>query len=137
MKLLSLEKGKFHITAYVDESGDEDCCPITEFLEEAEGSNYEKHANGLMVLLERFAEHGHEIFNDKQCHYIDKNNKIWQLRKGSLRLLWFYGGKNRVIVCSHAFIKKSQKTPPKEKAKAIKLKSDFESLTVDPAIIEE
>jgi phage-related protein len=38
---------------------------------------------------------------------------IWELIAGRLRVLWFYD-QGRLIVCSHAFVKRTRKTPPSE-----------------------
>lgn len=43
--------------------------------------------------------------------------EIFELRFGHLRVLWFYA-ERRIVVCSHGFIKRSQKTPAGELARA-------------------
>jgi len=40
------------------------------------------------------------------------------------RLIWFYDQK-RIIVCSHGFIKKQQKTPPSEIYKAQEIRREY------------
>jgi phage-related protein len=45
--------------------------------------------------------------NVKICHQIEED--IWQVELGRIRILWFYD-EGRVIVLSHGFIKKTQRT---------------------------
>lgn len=61
---------------------------------------------------------------DDRCHQIDAGEKLWQFRSGDIRIPWFYD-EGKIIVCSHLFIKKCQKTPPSEISRAIKLKQEY------------
>lgn len=79
---------------------------------------------GLLAMMERHSEHGHTIFNAKQCHYVSQDEKIYQYIKGPLRLLWFEA-KGRIIVCVHAYKKKSQKTPKDIINEAIRVKKKY------------
>jgi phage-related protein len=90
--------------------------PVTLFLNGLE-DRYEASKRGLLALLQHAADtpQGLRTFNADICHQIAW--PIWQIKKGDLRLLWFYHG-DRVVVCGHCFMKKSQKTPPKELAEA-------------------
>jgi len=126
MKLLRLERSLWDVTAVVEESVDDDCCPLTDFLTDI-GAQYAGSASGMYDLLERFAESGKETFSDDLCHLVSKDEKIWQFTKGRLRVLWFYGQGNRIVVCSHGFVKQSQKTPKKEINRAISTKKQYET----------
>ncbi|WP_148059011.1 type II toxin-antitoxin system RelE/ParE family toxin [Pseudomonas chlororaphis] len=99
-------------------------CPLTEsfgFL----GPNYEKSLAGMMSLLEKFSVHGRKMLNDGICHEVDESEKIFEFIKGDLRVLWFYGKGNKIIICSHCFIKKTRKTPSTEKSIAIASKREY------------
>lgn len=73
------------------------------------------------------AEHGPQLLNTKQCHLVDERESIWEFIKGDLRVLWFYAkGADKVIICSHGFVKDSPKTKAKDKKKAINLKKQYE-----------
>lgn len=78
-------------------------------------------------LFERFSRSGRDTFNDDLCHYVDKDEKIWEFIKGDIRVLWFYGKGSRIVVCSHGFIKKSRKTPIKEINHAVAIKKEYEN----------
>lgn len=84
--------------------------PVTHFLDGL-GADYSKTAAGLLETLRRIANHqqGPKCLRVEDCHQIE--GEIYSLRKGDLRVLWFYHGR-RVMVCGHAFIKKGQKTKP-------------------------
>jgi phage-related protein len=49
-----------------------------------------------------------------------------QLQNRSSRSLYFYE-KNRVVIFTNGFIKKSQKTPKKELEKAKKIKAEYQN----------
>lgn len=54
--------------------------------------------------------------------------KIFRFEKGRLRIAWFYGKENKVVICSHGYYKKSQKTPDREIKKAEKYFEAFEKM---------
>lgn len=58
------------------------------------------------------------------CHTI--TDGIWQfkVRGGSYRIPWFYDA-NRLIICTHFFVKKGQKTPSAEQERAIRIKQEY------------
>ena len=51
---------------------------------------------------------------------------IWQfkVRGGLYRIPWFYDAK-RLIICTHFFVKKGQKTPSAEQERAIRIKQEY------------
>jgi len=98
---------------------------LMSFLESLE-DNYSGMVDQILPLLERITsqQQGPKSLNKKICHRIDDDHDIWQIRKGRIRLLWFYD-KGRVIVCAHTFLKKSQKTPRRERDKARRVKKAY------------
>lgn len=125
MRLLVLEAGRWTVTAIQEHRVDgEFTCRFNDSLEEL-GPNYERSLAGLIAMLGKFSEHGTKMLNDGICHEIDESEKIFEFIKGDLRLLWFYGKGNKIIICSHCFIKKGRKTPTDEKAIAIRLKNEY------------
>ena len=125
MRLLILEDGKWVVTAAQELNAEgEFFCPLTESLLNL-GANYQKSIAGLISMLGKFSEHGQRMLNDGICHEIDENEKLFEFIKGDLRLIWFYGKGNKIVICSHCFIKKGRKTPPPEKAIATKIKRAY------------
>ena len=126
MKLLRLERSLWDVTAVIEGGNDDECCPLTDFLADI-GTQYPGAASGMYDLFERFAVSGKEKFSDDLCHLVNKDEKIWQFTKGRLRVLWFYGHGNRIVVCSHGFVKQSQKTPKQEIKRATSTKKQYEA----------
>lgn len=56
--------------------------------------------------------------------HIDCKEQLYELRPLRDRFFFFFKKESRYIILNH-FIKKTQKTPPKEIEKAIKLMQDF------------
>jgi len=82
----------------------------------------------LAASLKRVVESrlGPSVLNVERSHYVDKKNDIYEFVAGRMRLLWFQSPvEQRVIICSHLFMKKTQKTPLREVTKALKVKEDY------------
>lgn len=136
MRLKILERGSWTVTAVeeMSQSGQYDCPFETTLM--SLGPNYDRSVDGLLALLEKLAQHGIRILNTDLCHEADSNNKIFEFIKGDIRLLWFYGAGNKIIICSHAFIKKRQKTPEAEKNRAIAIKDRYMKLVDSGKTVE-
>ena len=87
-------------------------CPLEAFL--ADRSQLGEDKDRMLRRLEAMADHGPQYLPEIS-HQIEPD--IWQTEQGRLRILWFYD-RGRVIVCSHGFIKKTRKTPERERALA-------------------
>lgn len=125
MRLLVLEQAKWIVTAVQEKTASgRYSCRLLESLDQL-GANHEKSLDGLLVMLGKFSEHGQKMLNDGICHEIDENEKLFEFIKGDLRLIWFYGKGQKIVICSHCFVKKGRKTPPGEKAVATKLKRQY------------
>jgi len=106
VKLLKLHEGQYTVHAVCDERGE---AQLLEFLEGL-GTNYNSNRNGMLNLLERCAEHGPPRNADLK-HRLDDG--IYELIKGQLRVVFFTDA-GKLIICSHGFLKKSRKVPPRE-----------------------
>ncbi len=124
MKLkVLLESPSSHVKVVAIMEGD--TCETEEFLNDL-AENYQASADGLFRLIEQVVESGLEALSTKQCHQVDKTHKIYELIKGDIRLLFFKGHGDTLIVTTHALIKKTQKTPEKDKNKAIRYKKAYQ-----------
>jgi len=107
---------------------------VTEASDDKGNSALAKALSGLMkgeiagwrVLFERASIVGPKELPPANRHGIDENNGIWELIKGNYRVLFFYD-EGKVVVCSHIFRKKRQKTPVREITRAIRLKERYET----------
>lgn len=94
---------------------------LYEFLEKNYAGGETGAVEGLMSLFDRVAEHGPHDLPDKLSHLISDDPKIFEFIKGRLRVPWFYGQTAdgvRLVICTHGFLKQTNKTPAGEKRRA-------------------
>jgi phage-related protein len=126
LKILSIKRGKFQVGAVVREKGDGALsCPLIDDFDEIEAT-YEASRNRLLAYFSQVAAGGLQALNDAQCHTVDAKQKISEFIAGQLRVLCFQGAKGHMVICSHMFLKKSQKTPVREIEKAVRAKQAYE-----------
>ena len=126
MKILSIQRAKFHGGAIVQEKGDGSLvCALIEDFTEIEAT-YEKSRNRLLEYFKYVAAGGPQALNYAQCHPVDANNKIYEFISGKLRVLFFQGVTGNLVICTHMYLKKTQKTPAQEVNKAIRAKREYE-----------
>jgi len=94
-------------------------CLLEEFL--ADQQELGKDKDRMLRRLEAIAAYGPEYLPDIS-HQIEGD--VWQTEQGRVRILWFYD-KGRVIICAHGFVKRTQKTPEREKAVARQVLADY------------
>jgi hypothetical protein len=124
LKIVISNKWTFYTPCNDDGSSD-----LYSFLENLE-SKYDADKAGLVEKLSAASDHdqGPKLFNENICHYVDETNKIFQIRHRTLRLLMFYSTvERRAIICSLAFIKRSDKTPPSKIRNAVFIKQQYEA----------
>ncbi|OMF67978.1 type II toxin-antitoxin system RelE/ParE family toxin [Paenibacillus sp. FSL R5-0766] len=98
---------------FIDARG---CNPVTEYLSTLQKKEVSKVAKYLGVVN----EHGTRIGDPYVGHI---QGKIWELRPGNYRILFFVWGDKFVL--TNAFRKKGEKTPENEKAIAEKRFKDW------------
>ncbi|WP_230180684.1 type II toxin-antitoxin system RelE/ParE family toxin [Aquabacterium sp. CECT 9606] len=118
--------GRIQVGAVVKEKNDGGQeCLLLEQLSDIE-SRYEASGHRLTAYLERISTDGISCLNSAQFHLVDKAEKIYEFVAGDLRLLFFQASSGKVVVCTHLFLKKSQKTPLSEVSKAISWKKRYD-----------
>jgi len=126
LKILSIQRAKFHVGAVVQEKGDGSlACSLIEDFNDIEAT-YEKSRDRLLEYFKYVASGGLQALNSAQCHQIDANNRIYEFIAGKLRVLFFQSARGNLVVCTHVFLKKTQKTPRKEVSKAIRARKEYE-----------
>ena len=109
MQLRYLKEGARH-TLYAIMQGDD----IGEYLEQLEQNNTQAHAQ-INRRLEQLVCRGPSRNRDE---FRDLGNGLYEAKaKAGPRVIFFYD-RNQIVICSHAFDKQGQKTPPREIAKA-------------------
>jgi phage-related protein len=129
MRLRLVGKGKWRILAVCRSRGD---CPLLELLAELP-PNLAKEGRQIQALLHRMQVHGPPR-NVELSHQVGPG--LWQLARGRLRILWFYGD-DRAIVLTHGFVKRSRKTPAAEIARTAESRSRYETARAAGTLIVE
>jgi hypothetical protein len=131
MKVLEVRSGRFRVGAVVKEraSGAMEC----ELLDAFERLESKEEASGdrLLILFETVAADGLSALSSSQFHLVDKEHGIYEFIAGRLRVLFFKGASGQMVICTHLFMKKGQKTPDEEKTRAINLKKRHDKEGVD------
>lgn len=104
MRLQIVRDGEWRVLAVCTERGD---CELLEFLDGLDG-RLAKDGDRLLRLLQRVADEGVPR-NVEISHKLAGD--VWELIQGDLRLLYFRD-RGRVVVCSHALVKRGRKVPP-------------------------
>ena len=126
MKLLEISKLSYTVAAVVDEHSDKSTCPVLDFFGALE-KQYQGSADGLLALIDHIAQNGTQGLSSKLCHRVDEENKIYELIKGDLRLFFFKGHGDLIVIATHGTIKKSQTTKSSDKQRAINYKKQYQN----------
>jgi hypothetical protein len=119
VRVLVVEKDNREVLAVLEDR-EPYRCPALEFLAE-QPKERQGSAKGFRALFKRYAIFGRQGLTLELFHEVDKNEKIWEFIKGSLRI-FCYVDDGGIIVLSHGALKKSQKAASKEVGQAIKNK---------------
>jgi hypothetical protein len=106
--------------------GDEQACELIEFLATLERNSPADQAR-LLYLIQRTAEIG-PPHNERQCRALKGKQALglYEFKTpGGARVLWFYD-EGSLIICSHGFIKKKDKTPPEEIKRAQAIRTQYQ-----------
>jgi phage-related protein len=97
-------------------------CPLFDFLAKLKRDDQDEFAR-LRALLDRTAEHG-TVRNEQKLRFF-KEEKVFEFKtRGGVRVMAFWD-EGRVIICSHGFLKKSQKTPSGELDRAVTARTEY------------
>lgn len=110
MKLRRVRTGDWQILATCTDRGD---CPLLDFLAGLEGGLV-KDGRRMLKLFDRVANFGPPR-NTEISHQLGPG--LWEFIQGRLRVLWFYD-EGKLVICSHGFLKKRQKTSSAELERA-------------------
>ncbi|XZG69260.1 type II toxin-antitoxin system RelE/ParE family toxin [Chitinibacteraceae bacterium HSL-7] len=105
----------------IDEEGQD----IRSALDSVE-ANQRSSARGMDVLFRRYAEGGRTRLTAELFHEVDAEEDIYEFIKGRLRVLCFVAPDDgSLLILSHHFVKKTQKTPRSEVHHAVQLKQRY------------
>ena len=95
--------------------GDEARCPVGEFLMELKQEDHDEFLR-ILALLGYTAEQGPPK-NVEKCRFLKELRMFEFKTRGGVRIMGLWDS-DRTIICSHGFMKKSQKTPKRELERA-------------------
>lgn len=110
MRLRVVREGRWVVAAVSSERGD---CDLLDFLDSLQ-PNLRGNGDRIMALFKRIADAdvGPRLLPDEISHQIA--GPIWEFIQGRLRVLWFYGEKRKLVICTHGFVKAQNRTPAAE-----------------------
>jgi len=126
IKVIEIESDRYTVTAAATDRKGKVECSLNDFLTECvDSKQYHGSAVGLYKLIEMFSVSGSDALTTDQSHFVDQENKIYQIKKGDLRVLYFYTSEKRIVICSHGFLKSTTKADKKEVKKAVRLRNEY------------
>ena len=103
----------FDVCYFKDENGNE---PVREYIQDLTEPNRAK----VYAYLQHLSEAGYQL-KRPWGDYLGDKTELYELRPGRNRILYFFLHRNKVILL-HAFLKKTQEIPEKEKERAMRRK---------------
>lgn len=122
MRLRLLYRGSWEILAPI--GGDDECQVLSSLIELAREKLTRGTAAGFYHHWKRIAPEGPRGLGNEIYRRVDDDNEIYEFRKRDHRLFCFEA-EGRVIVCTHISLKRGQKTPPGDKAAAIRIRNEY------------
>ncbi|MNK90270.1 hypothetical protein D3C87_1103140 [compost metagenome] len=120
MRVQLLAEDSFQVVAIM--TGDK--CPAVDFLSAGEKATAASR-KGLLRMIEHIAEHGLGGLPVAWSHEVNKDEGIYELVKGDLRLFFFKGKDRQITVLTSGIMKKGRKVDALSVARAIALKKEY------------
>lgn len=100
------------------------------FLEDAK-INYPSYAKGIVVLINHAADHplGPKRLHNELVRVVNNEHKIYEFRKGPLRVFAFSDGSSRLVICAAGRVKQGQKVDKSAVQEAIDLSESYRKLS--------
>jgi len=81
-------------------------------------------SDSILRCIKEAAKDGPHMLPAARAHAIDKPNSIYELIGGRLRIAYF-SDNDKIIICTHGFLKASQKTSKKDRRTASQAKRAY------------
>lgn len=91
-------------------------CPYEEYVREVRKSGRKNDPAGIRALVDHLGQFGSQRL--AAMDKAEKMNDLWQLRKGRHRIFYFWNAQSGRYVLLNGFLKKSNRTPRNELARA-------------------
>ncbi len=119
MKLKVIISAKYSVLGVID--GEE--CPAEDFINIGESTTEALRA-GLFEIIRIIAESGFGAVSP-WSKVADKQNEIYELKKGKLRLFYFKGFNGHIAICTTGVMKSTKKADKASVRKAISYKEEY------------
>ena len=99
-------------------------CEAENFLESG-SSDTQASREGLVAILEHVAQRGLQNVPLAWVHEANKAKRIYEFRKGDLRLFFFKGNGSQIAICTGGVLKKGQKADKGAVNRAVAMKNMY------------
>ncbi|WP_439444510.1 type II toxin-antitoxin system RelE/ParE family toxin [Xanthomonas translucens pv. translucens] len=124
LRLQALYEGSWQVVAEVDQRGH---CPLQDELDDlANNKGTRAVAVGLLALWVRIPREGPHRLPVESFHCINSKHEIYEFVKGRYRFVCFLAD-GRLIVCTSAVLKKTQKAPKSAVDHAAELRRRYQA----------
>jgi len=113
-----------HRSRSVVAPGDRQDCEILRFLAERP-ANQQKSAKGFASLFRLYADKGRQGLTSEQFHLANREHKIYEFIKGSLRIYCFEDGSDGLILLTHGIVKKRNTTKRADVERAVNTRNEY------------
>lgn len=114
MQLKILAQGRYTVSSILRKGK----CPVSDSPLSAD-ANFDVTHTRLLQVIERIADHGMDGIPSSISKVVRKKPKILELKRGDLRLFYFHGHENRIVVCTELIQKKTQRVDRQAVARAV------------------
>ena len=113
----------YSVVYYETQSGS---CPVEDFVKDLMKNNKEIELAQIQTYVHFLQEYGYQLPSISNVYAKHLEGKLYELRPGNNRVIYYFQNSKDQYVLLHAFQKKSKKTPPQEITQAINEMNDYE-----------
>ncbi|MCM1130222.1 MAG: type II toxin-antitoxin system RelE/ParE family toxin [Roseburia sp.] len=113
----------YSVVRYKTQAGN---CPLNDFLMDLLKNKKEIELAQIQAYVQMLQENGYRLPLMSNGYAKHLQGKLYELRPGNNRVIYFFLNSKDQYVLLHAFQKKSKKTPPQEITRAIDEMKDYE-----------
>ena len=115
----------YKVTKYVNKTGK---CPFDDFISDLLKNNNVIELSKIDIAIKLLEQYGYSLPKNNKSYAKHLEGKLYELRPGKNRIIYFFYKGNQEYVLLHGFHKSTQKTPKKEIELAISEMNDYERM---------
>jgi putative component of toxin-antitoxin plasmid stabilization module len=125
-------ESRFQVVGTVDD----EACEAERFLTEGEEAE-KSYRDGVRMKLMYLVKYGFQNVPDTWSRVVDRQEGVWELRHGPLRLFYFKGSGQQIAVCVCGRRKKGRKVDPQAVGQACRARRMYGEAVKYGTLIEE